>query len=91
LLFVKLNYVDADAIFILADMSSGFGSRGSTGRCYNMWEDFSSCLKDNKEDISPCKDYRDDYMECLHHRKELQRIDVIRSTASNAKASSHSH
>ena len=28
-----------------------------------------------------CKDFREDYFECLHHRKEYERIDTIKEQA----------
>ena len=59
-------------------MASGFGSRGSVGRCYSFWTDFSRCLA-SAETPSDCKLQREDYFECLHHKKEF--------TALNAQAS----
>ena len=40
--------------------------------CYPIWMDFSECMS-KTEDPKACKDFRDDYLECLHHRKEVRR------------------
>jgi hypothetical protein len=34
--------------------------------------DFNECLS-KTDDPKLCRDYRDDYLECLHHRKEVGR------------------
>jgi hypothetical protein len=33
--------------------------------------DFSECMS-KTDDPKKCADYRDDYLECLHHRKEVR-------------------
>ena len=43
--------------------------------CYPIWMDFSECMS-KTEDPKACKDFRDDYLECLHHRKEVRRAAV---------------
>ena len=64
-------------------MSSGFGIDGGQGRCYPFWQEFKKChmqADSNKE----CIFQFEDYLECLHHRKEvfnfnkLARLDLIR-------------
>lgn len=40
-------------------------------RCYPIWMDFSKCMAEADEP-KQCKDFRDDYLECLHHRKEAR-------------------
>ncbi len=40
-------------------------------RCYPIWMDFSECMS-KTDDPKKCKDFRDDYLECLHHRKEVR-------------------
>ncbi|KAK9809235.1 hypothetical protein WJX72_011875 [[Myrmecia] bisecta] len=57
-------------------MASGFGLTGSTGRCFPLWMDFSECMS-TAEEPAKCKDLRDDYLECLHHRKEFTRLNMI--------------
>ncbi|KAL4440062.1 hypothetical protein ABPG75_003063 [Micractinium tetrahymenae] len=54
-------------------MASGFGIHGGPGRCYPIWMDFSECMS-KAEDPKSCKDFRDDYLECLHHRKEFTKL-----------------
>ncbi len=51
-------------------MASGFGINGKKGRCYDVWMDFSDCMT---HCVMPaeCTALRDDYFECLHHRKEV--------------------
>eukprot|EP00241_Pyramimonas_parkeae_P008485 CAMPEP_0114259300 /NCGR_PEP_ID=MMETSP0058-20121206/19817_1 /TAXON_ID=36894 /ORGANISM="Pyramimonas parkeae, CCMP726" /LENGTH=105 /DNA_ID=CAMNT_0001374333 /DNA_START=36 /DNA_END=353 /DNA_ORIENTATION=- len=62
-------------------MASGFGCKGGmTGRCYSLWMDFSECMSDASEP-QKCFSKRDDYLECLHHRKEIQRLNIMASTA----------
>lgn len=61
-------------------MASGFGAKGSEGRCYPLWQGFSKCMS-TAEDPSECKDVREDYLECLHHKKEFQRANAIQAEA----------
>lgn len=94
--------------------SSGFGVKGSVGRCYPIWSAFEKCLvsvclpavsgareravlsflsvlingfpltcliffphpydhdyQATAPHFKECMDFRDDYVECLHHRKEV--------------------
>ncbi|MCO5564215.1 hypothetical protein L7F22_017873 [Adiantum nelumboides] len=51
-------------------MASGWGIHGTKGRCYDLWMDFSDCMS-NCTTPSECFPLRDDYFECLHHRKEV--------------------
>ena len=39
-------------------------------------QEFSDCVKASNKDTfrAACKEFRDDYMECLHHNKEVCRI-----------------
>ena len=57
-------------------MSSGFGARGGVGRCYPFWTDFTTCMS-RAETPSVCKEKREDYIECLHHKKEFTRLNAI--------------
>ncbi|EIE25824.1 fiber protein Fb14 [Coccomyxa subellipsoidea C-169] len=57
-------------------MASGFGLTGAPGRCYPNWMDFSKCMEDT-DDPRKCHAYREDYLECLHHRKEFARLNQI--------------
>jgi len=59
-------------------MASGFGAQGGTGRCYPFWVDFSRCMEESDKPTRDCLGYREDYFECLHHKKEKQRrVQVI--------------
>lgn len=40
-------------------------------RCYPIWMDFSECMS-KTDDPKKCVDFRTDYIECLHHRKEVR-------------------
>ncbi|KAK9805357.1 hypothetical protein WJX73_006028 [Symbiochloris irregularis] len=57
-------------------MASGFGLTGSTGRCYGVWTEFSECMRETT-DPGHCRNLRDDYLECLHHRKEYTRLNAV--------------
>ncbi|XXQ29816.1 NADH dehydrogenase [ubiquinone] iron-sulfur protein 5 [Plasmodiophora brassicae] len=50
-------------------MSSGLGAHGSTGRCFLFWNAYSKCLRSATVPHKDCILERDDYMECLYHRK----------------------
>ncbi|KAJ8601393.1 hypothetical protein CTAYLR_005002 [Chrysophaeum taylorii] len=57
-------------------MSSGFGAFGGVGRCYKFWIEFKKCMNEApaRELCIPAKE---DYMECLHHKKEFTRLNKI--------------
>ncbi|KAL4139246.1 hypothetical protein PRIC2_002744 [Phytophthora ramorum] len=57
-------------------MSSGFGFKGREGRCYQFWKSVEQCSKDT-EYSGQCGKQVEDYIECLHHRKELTRMNVV--------------
>ena len=59
------------SIISLLLQSSGFGVKGSVGRCYPIWSAFEKCLA-TADHFKECMDFRDDYVECLHHRKEVR-------------------
>ena len=52
-------------------MASGYGVHGTVGRCYPIFRDMTLCVA-STEDPKQCIDLRDDYFECLHHRKEVR-------------------
>lgn len=52
-------------------MASGWGITGNKGRCYDFWMDFSECMSRCREP-KDCSLLREDYLECLHHSKEVQ-------------------
>jgi len=51
-------------------MASGWGINGNKGRCYDFWMDFSECMSRCREP-KDCALLREDYLECLHHSKEV--------------------
>ncbi|CAI5706703.1 unnamed protein product [Peronospora effusa] len=57
-------------------MSSGFGFKGREGRCYQFWKGVEQCSKDT-EYSGQCGKQVEDYIECLHHRKELTRMNMV--------------
>ncbi|KAJ7515700.1 hypothetical protein O6H91_22G024200 [Diphasiastrum complanatum] len=57
-------------------MASGFGLHGGKGRCFDVWMDFSECIS-RCTMPAECALLRDDYFECLHHRKEFSRLNAI--------------
>mmetsp|Transcript_8528 Transcript_8528/g.15767 ORF Transcript_8528/g.15767 Transcript_8528/m.15767 type:complete len:81 (-) Transcript_8528:81-323(-) len=57
-------------------MASGFGITGHQGRCYPIWMDFYGCMMETDKP-SKCAELREDYFECLHHRKEIARYNQI--------------
>ncbi len=51
-------------------MVSGHGVKGGRGRCFTLWQDFVGCMsRHGSISIGVCQEYREDYMECLHHMK----------------------
>eukprot|EP00632_Arachnochrysis_sp_CCMP2950_P014697 CAMPEP_0185697366 /NCGR_PEP_ID=MMETSP1164-20130828/5701_1 /TAXON_ID=1104430 /ORGANISM="Chrysoreinhardia sp, Strain CCMP2950" /LENGTH=77 /DNA_ID=CAMNT_0028364263 /DNA_START=100 /DNA_END=333 /DNA_ORIENTATION=- len=57
-------------------MASGYGAFGGVGRCYKFWVKLKECMAD-PPDIKLCKPIGEDYIECLHHRKEFTRLNQI--------------
>lgn len=45
-------------------------------RCFEFYLNFQGCMADNV-DRSKCADFMDDFYECMHHKKELQRWRAI--------------
>jgi NADH dehydrogenase (ubiquinone) Fe-S protein 5 len=84
------------AVQIFVAMASGFGVNGKKGRCYDVWMDFSDCMT---HCVMPaeCTARRDDYFECLHHRKEYSRMNAINKErerqyfGGNKKNDAHGH
>ncbi|GLE03249.1 hypothetical protein PINS_up019175 [Pythium insidiosum] len=75
-------------------MSSGFGFKGREGRCFRFWKDVEQCSKDT-EHTGMCEKQVEDYLECLHHKKELTRLSAIavqkERIESGAADSDHGH
>eukprot|EP01041_Mallomonas_annulata_P004343 gene4343-8641_t len=70
-------------------MSSGLGVRGNVGRCFYFYQDFAKCMKTSDSLTADCLPLRDDYLECLHHRKELTRKLAIQEEATNQAKRGH--
>ncbi|KAL1948864.1 hypothetical protein VTO73DRAFT_10670 [Trametes versicolor] len=55
-------------------MASGFGYNGGVSRCFAYWQEFS------KTDVpSKCTAQVEDYLECLHHTKEIARAKAVKA------------
>ncbi len=54
-------------------MVHGYGKNGGRGRCYVFWRDLLMCVQQaeyaNKDHTKQCELDREDYIECLHHKK----------------------
>ncbi|KAI6029719.1 hypothetical protein PISMIDRAFT_681491 [Pisolithus microcarpus 441] len=59
-------------------MASGFGYTGGRSRCFVYWQEFSKCYS-QADAPSQCRVQADDYLECLHHTKEIERAKAIRA------------
>mmetsp|Transcript_4576 Transcript_4576/g.15003 ORF Transcript_4576/g.15003 Transcript_4576/m.15003 type:complete len:93 (-) Transcript_4576:372-650(-) len=57
-------------------MASGFGTRQPVGRCYPVYREFADCVV-AKGGTSECGELREDYLECLHHKKEINRLNAL--------------
>ncbi|WFD20518.1 hypothetical protein MCAP1_002764 [Malassezia caprae] len=57
-------------------MASGFGIKGGPSRCFAFWQDFRKCYL-TADEPSECTLQKEDYLECLHHTKELERAHAI--------------
>ncbi|SHO79139.1 Uncharacterized protein MSYG_3487 [Malassezia sympodialis ATCC 42132] len=57
-------------------MASGFGIKGGPSRCFAFWQDFRKCYL-TADEPSECSLQKEDYLECLHHTKELERAHMI--------------
>lgn len=47
-------------------------------RCFVYWQEFSKCYS-QADAPSQCRVQADDYLECLHHTKEIERAKAIRA------------
>ena len=57
-------------------MASGYGVNAPMGRCYPIFLSLSECAASSKN-RDACDELRDDYMECLHHKKEVARLNAV--------------
>ncbi|CAE6431267.1 unnamed protein product [Rhizoctonia solani] len=59
-------------------MASGFGYTGGRSRCFPFWQEFAKCYA-NADAPSECRAQSEDYLECLHHTKEIARAKTIKA------------
>lgn len=55
-------------------MTSGVGVASKKGRCHPLWQKLLECRDNSLYPRKDCVLAADDYMECLHHRKEVLSI-----------------
>ncbi|KAL9936243.1 hypothetical protein V8E36_005085 [Tilletia maclaganii] len=58
-------------------MASGFGYAGSQSRCFQFFQEFRKCFA-SADRPGECALQRADYMECLHHKKEIARTKAVK-------------
>ncbi|GAA5822131.1 hypothetical protein JCM5353_006241 [Sporobolomyces roseus] len=59
-------------------MASGFGYTGGRSRCFPFWQDFQKCYA-GADSPQECVTQKEDYLECLHHTKEVSRALQIKT------------
>ena len=52
-------------------MSSGVGAFTKNGRCFPFFKDMLHCFNKAEYPDLDCRNQVEDYMECLHHKKEV--------------------
>ncbi|KAJ7895824.1 hypothetical protein B0H13DRAFT_2034526 [Mycena leptocephala] len=57
---------------------SGYSYTGGPSRCSAYWREFTKCYA-NAEYPRQCADQRDDYLECIHRKKEKARNAAIQA------------
>ncbi|KAF8069125.1 hypothetical protein FPV67DRAFT_1669150 [Lyophyllum atratum] len=57
-------------------MASGFGYSGGRSRCFAYWQEFSKCYAQT-DNPTACRPQSEDYLECLHHPKEVARAKAV--------------
>jgi len=72
-------------------MASGYGLNGGVSRCYPFWQDLLACYVVNSdgEDANhskACAGPLEDYYECLHHKKEAARTQLMQAAYRKAEA-----
>ncbi len=58
---------------------SGFSFKGGRPRCFAFWQEFQKCYV-QADTPSDCIGAKEDYLECLHHTKEIARAKEIKDT-----------
>ncbi|KAG5637669.1 hypothetical protein H0H81_003637 [Sphagnurus paluster] len=57
-------------------MASGYGYSGGRSRCFTYWQEFSKCYAQT-DNPRECRPQSEDYLECLHHPKEVARAKAV--------------
>jgi hypothetical protein len=52
-------------------MSSGYGLKTKTGKCYGEYMDVKKCAV-HARDPRICNPIHEDFLECLHNKKEVK-------------------
>jgi len=56
---------------------SGFNYTAGRSRCFAFWQEFSKCYA-GADIPSECAAQAGDYLECLHHTREIARAKAVR-------------
>ncbi|KXJ27884.1 NADH dehydrogenase [ubiquinone] iron-sulfur protein 5 [Exaiptasia diaphana] len=58
-----------------------YGVQGGRSRCSPFWEELMACAQrvGRRDQWNACRVHRDDYIECLHHKKLYTRIERIKN------------
>ncbi|ORZ38132.1 hypothetical protein BCR44DRAFT_42605 [Catenaria anguillulae PL171] len=67
-------------------MASGFGLSGGRSRCFAFYQDLQKCFLTSEDPHTQCAPVKADYLECLHHRKEFARAQIIAHKANQVRA-----
>ncbi|KAI9189688.1 hypothetical protein H9P43_001121 [Blastocladiella emersonii ATCC 22665] len=67
-------------------MASGFALNGGRSRCFAFFQDLQKCYLTADEPNTVCAPFKADYLECLHHRKEVARAKTIAAKANELRA-----
>jgi len=74
-------------------MASGYGLHGGPGRCFPFWQEVLACFAINTDGANEagrkiCAPVLEDYLECLHHKKEKARVLRLQAAYRKAQAAS---
>ncbi|KIK96642.1 hypothetical protein PAXRUDRAFT_292966 [Paxillus rubicundulus Ve08.2h10] len=59
-------------------MASGFSYTGGRSRCFAYWQEFQKCYA-QADAPQQCQLQAEDYLECLHHTKEIARANAVKA------------
>ena len=66
---------------------SSYGVKGGVARCYPFWAEFKECIQtEERADGGKCAAMREDYFECLHHKKEHAHVRAVNEKMKEDKA-----